>query len=1087
MPLLYPKSRKEKRKHAAIDSTIIPNASAQLYIVERIMKRRFNKKNNTDEVLVRWEGFGAEGDTWEPEKNLKNTFAYDELMKAENAQQIDRKSSSSTEFADTRDWSDEGQLNYRAVDRIHVNDPLAQEKVRNARESGTPVVIVGHKGWAQFARWWLKGTENDNENEPLDLSLPYELDLKKMADDIGNEMVPVLKKNYNPLAPIEEKITVEQYLNKYWKKKQTTFYLHQWMFPDSKTARSKMCGPGQCAPLPVLGEDLFALNGGDQWSGDSPLQYIFMGFKETMSKMHNDTGGFLITIAPIVGEKECIMLHRVDGDACFSHLEATLENVDLQKYPLMPFARLWKTTIKPGEILLMPHSTYHQCRNVTPCLSYSRMHADVLNLPAMLYSHLAKDAPELNHLDVIWNASVDLSDRLDEFVQKSKMKHTCVPRPIQETVDTLLFLKCISRYLSNRAAISDLEYVDKWDEMVTTISESLHFYRYRGIKNAPKFLIKSSTKSIAHHKGARGAATRSAELTELLDRPAAYSNKRSPRKSFPLHTGPKFKKLPPSHRFDVLNDDTKLETGNRVLARIQDRMQYGEILAIKVFQAVLLTYEELTCYEDDWQPVGRLRKLVSGELSAEMGEFSNIPCECRCELNENGECYAATVKQLRKGTFYSVRLDLDDRDPQSIRWFSREDIIEKEGIEDDDLSESPNVELQQRSYVDSAATGSLVEVSDDGKKSADRSILSLKEVLNVHESNAPLYVGVQPNYNDKNAIRDDVLDEERKPAPRPTVACNGNSDSGEVFSPLTGKIRLDAFETQEGDRNVDNVYTRNDGEDKAASLVDEPVGGEDKADSLVDETVDERKPAVRSALAMIEGNVEELNIQLQQPFPEDIAACLADEPVEERISTARSDVARRGDVFVEEFDLTLSDDICNVAAFTQVSDKERNCASSAAALSLDQAGVIPEIITIDDDEEEEEDIMCYSSNESDTQHLQARKRQRLSVGTNVSAVVIDLCASDLSDNLEDSFGLELTRNVCLPLGVERGFNFINVPSGLKVIDVANNSPVVGLVSPGDVIVAIDDFDVRDITQEFFEMVMMERRAERSIVLKIAAT
>ena len=46
---------------------------------------------------------------------------------------------------------------------------------------------------------------------------------------------------------------------------------------------------------------------------ENPYQYLFMGEEGTMSKMHKDDGGLEITIAPIIGKKECILVHRLVG------------------------------------------------------------------------------------------------------------------------------------------------------------------------------------------------------------------------------------------------------------------------------------------------------------------------------------------------------------------------------------------------------------------------------------------------------------------------------------------------------------------------------------------------------------------------------------------------------------------------------------------------------------------------------------------------------------------------------------------------------------------------------------------------------
>ena len=49
----------------------------------------------------------------------------------------------------------------------------------------------------------------------------------------------------------------------------------------------------------------------------------------------------------------------------------------------------------PASIIASPQGTYHQCRNVKPCLSYSRFHLDEVNLPAFLQSLFDGDATEL--------------------------------------------------------------------------------------------------------------------------------------------------------------------------------------------------------------------------------------------------------------------------------------------------------------------------------------------------------------------------------------------------------------------------------------------------------------------------------------------------------------------------------------------------------------------------------------------------------------------------------------------------------------------------------------------------------------------
>lgn len=300
-------------------------------------------------------------------------------------------------------WSDADQVTFREVERINVNDPNASTAVTQARINGTPLVLVGHVGWANFAKRWLveKKVEDTMDtavftnasdsgksitnvcrfDDLLDLSKGYELDVNKMINDIGEEDVPVIKRNYNEEKPIHGRIAAKTFLMNCWppsieseiiqhdrainksQKNTSSLYLHQWQFPLSDTAGRKLCHHNNPLPKGVMGEDLLRYwLDLPQCQKDSPLQYIFMGREDTLSKLHKDPGGLDISIAPIVGEKECVLVHRDDGSNCLYNLTASLEDIDLHKNPLLFQARIWQTVIRPGEILLMPNGTYHQVR-----------------------------------------------------------------------------------------------------------------------------------------------------------------------------------------------------------------------------------------------------------------------------------------------------------------------------------------------------------------------------------------------------------------------------------------------------------------------------------------------------------------------------------------------------------------------------------------------------------------------------------------------------------------------------------------------------------------------------------------------------
>ena len=415
-------------------------------------------------------------------------------------------------------WTDDEQINFREPERINVNDSDAKQRVTDARLNGTPIVLVGHVGWANFAKKWLTPVDNESmeagqmtggykgESEWLDLSREYNLDIQKMIDDIGNELVPVVNKDYNEHKPLQAKMKASAFLKTCWPDTEGRYssddrlYLHQWQFPLSETAGRIMCHQNRRFPNEILGEDLLKywldLR---QCKMDSALQYLFMGRDETMSKLHRDNGGLAISIAPIVGVKECVLVHRSDGATCFYHLDASVDDIDLHRYPLMAKARIWKTSIKPGEILLMPQGTYHQCRNLTPCLSYSRFHLDTVNLLPFLQSMVDGDAQEIAHGEIIWNSSNELMNAIDSFVEECRLCVKADPmRPcpvlsdeIIEKVETLRSLRHICRETARRLGAQKVKRqrnentgasIGKradWVKIVDDIDDSLHHFRHR--------------------------------------------------------------------------------------------------------------------------------------------------------------------------------------------------------------------------------------------------------------------------------------------------------------------------------------------------------------------------------------------------------------------------------------------------------------------------------------------------------------------------------------------------------------------------------------------------------------------------------
>ena len=104
-------------------------------------------------------------------------------------------------------------------------------------------------------------------------------------------------------------------------------------------------------------------------------------------------------------------------------------------------------------------SSFLQCRNVTPCLSYSRFHLDTVNLLPFVQSLIDGDAPEIDQEEVIWNLATELIKRVDRAFDEVQsrvqagLEEGDLGDDIVDTVNTLRTLKHFVRELARREEI----------------------------------------------------------------------------------------------------------------------------------------------------------------------------------------------------------------------------------------------------------------------------------------------------------------------------------------------------------------------------------------------------------------------------------------------------------------------------------------------------------------------------------------------------------------------------------------------------------------------------------------------------------
>eukprot|EP00939_MAST-03C_sp_MAST-3C-sp1_P000907 g907.t1 len=329
----------------------------------------------------------------------------------------------------------------------HVEKDRVKRDILKCRIDGTPFLLSGNKrrkvAMQAFRRYVdaIGNTSNESSgNGPRIL-------LENMIADLGSEKVPVRRPCDTFPGYTCDVVDMSTFLEKTWRRNNATatedkdvdkgMYLHQWQYMTSRSGRKRL--KDACNRVTGLG-DILEHDILSHWVKSSPkgrathnpLQYIFMGNETTGTHIHRDNGGLCIMIAPVVGEKEVITMHRADGytGSATGLLPKNIFDVDLAENPLLMFNRLWRVVVRPGEVLVLPAGTYHAVRNRSPCFSVHRVHLDVVNMPLFLQSFSLLEECEIDHSQILWNAAHGIMDAIEDDTERdgsSRGKHPLVP------------------------------------------------------------------------------------------------------------------------------------------------------------------------------------------------------------------------------------------------------------------------------------------------------------------------------------------------------------------------------------------------------------------------------------------------------------------------------------------------------------------------------------------------------------------------------------------------------------------------------------------------------------------------------------
>ena len=432
-----------------------------------------------------------------------------------------------------------------------------------------------------------------------------------------------------------------------------------------------------------------------------------MGNEETMSRMHKDPGGLAITIAPIVGEKECVLVHRDDGNTCLYHLEASVDpdSIDLDAYPLLANARIWRTTVKPGEILLMPQGTYHQCRNVKPCLSYSRFHLDEVNLPAFLQSLFDGDATELLHDEVIWNAVEALMKKVDKVTDagQDQVKKTLIggnkPVPlssedmrvsedISKAINALRSLRHVAREIARKLDLretvkgvcandmpgpssgsSKIEGgKETWFAMVEDIDYCSHEFRYRFSKEVPplsfsrprgkkRFALPSTLMKCKRDDAANITVYNGYQRVEnnADGSPILAFSTDIERGYILLSKAPA--PMPEEERLQLNKKIANISISETIMVKLKNKMCDATVMEIRKHEnAAFISYESYPGLYDEYLPAHLLREAIGGKAEVPLSELKPGKVVI-CLVGDKREEYRGTVQSTKSGLLIRAKLN----------------------------------------------------------------------------------------------------------------------------------------------------------------------------------------------------------------------------------------------------------------------------------------------------------------------------------------------------------------------------------------------------------------------------------------------
>lgn len=296
-----------------------------------------------------------------------------------------------------------------------------------------------------------------------------------------------------------------------------------------------------------------------------------------------------------------------------------------------------------------------------------------MNLLPFVQSFVNRDAPEIDHEEIIWNLTTELIGRVDKVFDKvqSRVKAgldagDVITSDVVEMVDTLRTLRHFAREVARREEITlavkgqgqeNTKEEHNFGMLVDDIDMSLHEFRYRNSRTVPLFKQRRKKTLTNTLSGASSGRTdvikRDVSKFQHGSNPVVVFNTSLENNYMSLVNADISKNFPNASKMKVGESLIgELVPGEFIYVKLEQKHVKAEVVEmLPQMKAAYLSFEDYPSLYDEYQPYDFLRLPNMAEIPAEDVKDGLVVID----LSNSNE-YRATVQSTWDGPMARVKM-----------------------------------------------------------------------------------------------------------------------------------------------------------------------------------------------------------------------------------------------------------------------------------------------------------------------------------------------------------------------------------------------------------------------------------------------